>query len=279
VYLRKVGKSVSRLRLSSLLGLSRTSCYYQHKQEEKDELLKEQVLDCLRLNPAYGHRRIALDLNLGKKRVRRVMRKFGTKPYKRKARWRKRRDERRKEAPYQNLIKGICPIKPNLVWATDFTYLRFKGRFVYLATFMDLFTGEVVGWSMSTKHNKQLIFNAFFDALQNAGQLPLIIHSDQGAEYTSKEYVNLLASLNIKISMSKKASPWENGYQESFYNNFKTELGLEIDRYQTISHLIEAIHFQMNYYNHRRIQRRLKTSPVKFKLLHQAKQNSIAVSV
>jgi len=199
------------------------------------------------------------------------MRKFGIKPYKRKARWRKRCDERCKEAPYPNLIKGICPIRTNLIWVTDFTYIRYQGKFVYLATFMDLYTREIVGWSISNKHSKQLIFNALFDAIQNTGQLPKIIHSDQGAEYTSQEYTDLLKSLNIQISMSKKASPWENGYQESFYNNFKTDLGLEIDRHDTFSHLIEAIHYQMNYYNKQRIHRSLKTSPLKFKLLHQSR--------
>jgi putative transposase len=199
------------------------------------------------------------------------MRIFGIKPYKRKARWRKRRDERKKEASYLNLIKGICPIKPHLIWATDFTYIRYRGKFVYLATFMDLYTREIVGWSINNKHTKQLIFNALFDAIQNTGQLPKIIHSDQGAEYTSQEYTVLLKNLNIQISMSKKASPWENGYQESFYNNFKTDLGLEIDRHETLPHLIEAIHCQMNYYNKHRIHRSLKTSPVKFKLLHKSR--------
>jgi len=222
----------------------------------------------LRLNPSYGYRRVSLSLNEGKKKTRRVMRKFGIKPYKRKARWRKRRDERRREAPYQNLIKAICPIKPNLIWATDFTYIRYQGKFVYLATFIDLYTREIVGWSISNKHTKQLIFNALFDAIQNTGQLPKVIHSDQGTEYTSQEHINLLKNLNIQVSMSKKASPWENGYQESFYNNFKTDLGLEIDRFNTLGELIEGIHQTINYYNQHRIHTTIKTSPFKFRLLH-----------
>jgi putative transposase len=231
-------------------------------------LLREQIEQTLIIHPAYGHRRIAMELGLGKKRVRRVMRKFGLKPYKRRARWRKRRDEGRKEAIYHNLIKGSCPIRPNIIWATDFTYIRYQGKFLYLCTFMDIYTREIVGWSISNRHNQQLIFDALFDAIKTTGQLPKITHSDQGSEYTSKTYTDLLTSLNIQISMSKKGSPWENGYQESFYNNFKTELGLEIDRYTTLAHLIEAIHFQINYYNKHRIHRFLKTSPVKFKLLY-----------
>ena len=224
------------------------------------------------LNPAYGHRRVALELGLGKKRIRRVMRKFSLKPYKCKARWRKRRDEGKQEAVYQNLIKGSCPIRPNIVWVTDFTYIKYQGKFLYLCTFMDIFTREIVGWSISNRHNQQLIFDALFDGIKNTGQLPQIIHSDQGSEYTSKEYIELLTNLNVQISMSKKGSPWENGYQESFYNNFKTELGLEIDRYTTLAHLIEAIHHQINYYNKQRIHRALKTSPTKFKLLYQQRK-------
>lgn len=268
------GETVNQARFSRLLGLSRSSSYYHHQQPIKDELLREQIIQTQILHPAYGHRRIAIKLNLGKKRIRRVMRKFGLKPYKRKARWRKRRDERRREAPHQNLIKNLCPISLNLIWVTDFTYIRYQNKFVYLATFMDLYTREIVGWSISNKHTKKLIFEAFFDSVQNRGQLPKIIHSDQGAEYTCKEYVNLLTDLNIQISMSKKASPWENGYQESFYNNFKTELGLEIDRFETISHLIEAVHFQINYYNKYRIHSSLRTSPLKFRLLHQKTTSS-----
>jgi len=196
------------------------------------------------------------------------MRKFGIKPYKRKARWRKRRDERRKEAPYKNLIKGICPIKSNIIWVTDFTYLRYQNRFLYFATFMDLYTREIVGWHVSCRHTKSLVIEAFFDAFQRTGQLPRVIHSDQGVEYTSQEYTNLLKDLNIQVSMSKKASPWENGYQESFYNNFKTDLGLEFDRFNTTGELIEAIHQTINYYNQHRIHTILKTSPFKFRLLH-----------
>jgi len=158
----------------------------------------------LAFHPAYGHRRIAIALGIGKKRARRVMKLYGIKPYKRKARWRKRRDLRRKPAPYLNLIKGSCPIKPNLTWVSDFTYLRFKGKFFYLATFMDLFTREVVGWNISNRHNKELVLNAFMDGFKNRGTLPKTVHSDQGSEYNCKDYINLMNYLNIQVSMAKK---------------------------------------------------------------------------
>jgi len=136
--------------LANLLSVSRSGCYkQQNKQEIKDQLLKEQILECLSLNPSYGYRRVALALSEGKKRVRRVMRLNGIKPYKRKARWRKRRDERRPEAIFANLIKGSFPIVPNLVWVSDFTYLKYHDQYLYLATIMDLYTREIVGWYLS----------------------------------------------------------------------------------------------------------------------------------
>lgn len=195
------------------------------------------------------------------------MRKFGIKPYKRKARWRKRRDERRLPAPYQNLIKGSCPIRPGTTLVGDFTYIQYQKKIFYLATFMDLFTREIVGWSISHKHTKELIIEALLDAIKHLDHLPRIVHTDQGSEYTSKEYTKFLSSMGIQISMSKKSSPWENGYQESYYNNFKTDLGLEFDRFPSLGKFILGIHQTINYYNKHRIQTSLKMSPEQFRKL------------
>ena len=93
---------------------------------------------------------------------------------------------------------------------------------------------------------------------------PAYCHSDQGSEYDSYKYKDLIKSHHTQVSMSKKASPWENGYQESFYNNFKTDLGLEFERFQTIGELIEAIHQVIFYYNNQRIHTTLKMPPAKF---------------
>jgi len=200
---------------------------------------------------------------------------YGIKPYKRKARWTKRRDERRPEAIYQNLIKGSFPIVPNHTWVSDFTYLRFNSQFIYLATFMDLYTREIVGWQLSVRHTKELVINAFLDGFQNKGILPKIVHSDQGSEYNSKEYVKLMTNLGVTISMSNKSSPWQNAYQESFYNNFKTDLGLEFDRFDSIGHFVEAISQTISYYNHKRIHTTLKMSPNQFRQQHYLRQSHI----
>jgi putative transposase len=130
---------------------------------------------------------------------------------------------------------------------------------------MDLYTREIVGWNVSTKHTSELVINAFFDAVKTLGKMPKIIHTDQGSEYNCKEYTTLLEKLGIQISMSKKGSPWENGYQESYYDNFKTDLGLEFDRFSSLGELIEAIHQTIVYYNQTRIHTALKMSPAQFK--------------
>ncbi len=196
------------------------------------------------------------------------MKKFGIKPYKRLARWSKRRDLRRPPAEFPNLVKNICPIKPDLVYVSDFTYLRYQDKYLYLATLMDLFTREIVGWDISGRHTQELVGNALIDALINRVVTPRIIHSDQGVEYCSQGYLDLAQSLGIQISMSKKSSPWENGYQESFFSNFKTDLGLEFDRFNSVGELIEAVHQTINYYNKERIHTTLKMPPAKFRQLY-----------
>ncbi len=255
--------------VSAALGISRTVIYQPAlKLQTKREQLRQQILDVLSVNPGYGHRRIAMALGMGKKRVRQTMRLFGIKPYKRKARWSKKRDLGRPGAKYSNLIKGSCPIKPGITLVGDFTRIPYLGGIIYLATFMDLFTREIVGWNISTRHTSELVINALFDAIKTLGKIPLIVHTDQGAEYNCKEYLSLLQKLGIQISMSKKASPWENGYQESYYDNFKTDLGLEFDRFETLGELIAAIHQTIVYYNQKRIHTALKMSPVQFKHIY-----------
>jgi len=219
----------------------------------------------LELNPAYGHRRIALALGVGKKRVRRVMKLNGIKPYKRRVKWLKKEDYGKPDSGYPNLVKGICPIKPNTVFAGDFVRLLWNGKVIHLATFIDLFTREIVGWSVSTKHTTELVIEAFLDAIRTVGK-PMIVHTDQGSEYNAAEYLKFMEDLNVKVSMSAKASPWENGYQESFYDNFKTDLGLEFERFEAIGEFVEAIHHTINYYNRDRIHTKLKMSPFSFKL-------------
>jgi putative transposase len=268
---------VSKSLISSTLSVSRRNLYNNNtKQREKDNMLKDQILKVLEIHPSYGHRRIAMEISVGKKRVRRVMKLYGIKPYKRKAGWIKKRDWGKPDSGYPNLVKGTCPIRPGVVYAGDFTRLYWNRQVFYLATFIDLYSREVVGWSVSIRHTKELVIEAFLDAVINTRK-PLIVHTDQGSEYKSQEYTGLVNNLGVKISMSAKASPWENAYQESFYNNFKTDLGLEFERFETIGQLVEAVHQTIKYYNNYRIHTKLKMSPARFRTKHQTKHHNLTV--
>lgn len=258
-------KKVTKTELAASLGVSRSSLYYKAKRPALDLEVKSQIESVMVDNPSYGHKRIAIELKLNKKRILRIMKKFDLKPYRRRPkRPYKLKDNNKAPAKYQNLIKYFCPIRPNTVWAADFTYIEFQSRFIYLATVMDIYTREIVGCNISRFHNKELVIGAMLNALANSNSPPAYIHSDQGSEYDSIDYTKLCESNNIQVSMSKKATPGENAFQESFYSTFKLDFGRP-DQFDNLGELIEAIHLQIHKYNHRRIHTKLKMSPKQFK--------------
>jgi transposase InsO family protein len=129
---------------------------------------------------------------------------------------------------------------------------------------MDLFTREVIGVNISRFHNRELVLGALIDTLNKTRRVPKYIHSDQGSEYDSKDFVDFVKSKKVIISMSRKSHPWENGHQESFFSTLKLELG-DINRFETEGELIENIYHTVYYYNNRRIHTKLKTAPVNFR--------------
>jgi len=268
----KTFKNLTKSELARSLGLSRSSLYYRPKRPLIDEEIRRQIEAVLSDNPSYGHKRIALALKLNRKRILRVMKKFGLKPYKRRVRRSTREEDQDKPATrYANLIKDLKPVRPGQIWVSDFTYLRYQERFIYLATIMDLFTREIVGWNVSRFHNGELVLGALEMALKTH-QPPVYLHSDQGSEYESQEYTAMAEKLGIKISMSQKSSPWENAYQESFYSQFKLELG-RTNRFGSLGELVEEISQQLVYYNTERIHTSLKMSPLDFKRKQEVSDN------
>lgn len=254
----------SKTVMAKELGVSRSSLYYHPKLPEKDLKLKAEIEQVMSKHKAYGHKRIADALpGINKKRILRVMKLFNLKPQRtrRKAPV-KRQDVGQAPMNIPNLISGTVIEAQNQVWVSDFTYLPYFGRFLYLATVEDVFTRQIVGSAISFKHDAALVAQALLNAIASHS-LAEIIHSDQGSEYRSQDYLNLLKSLNIEPSMSEKSSPWQNGYQESFYSEFKLELG-HPECYPIIGELIEAIIQQIHYYNHERIHTALKCPPTVF---------------
>lgn len=250
--------------LARKLGISRGSLYYKKKLPEKDEELRHQIETVQKEHPAYGHRRIALEMGLNKKRVLRVMNKYNLKPLRRAKKPVKKADQNQSASNYPDITKRLSPIAPHVIWTEDFTYISFKGNFIYLASVNDRFTREVLGINIMTTHTSELVIKAFESACMNAESLPDYTHSDQGSEYRAEDFTAILSNLGIKISMTPKASPWRNGSQESFFSRFKCEFG-DFDRFDTLAELVEEVYVYMAYYNNSRIHTSLSTSPVKFR--------------
>jgi putative transposase len=247
--------------LARELGISRGSLYYRPKKPAKDWEVKCKIEEVLRDNPSYGHKRLAWYLHMNKKKVRRVMKIFGIKPYRRHAKkWKKTKNI---SAIYPNLLLTNQPEYENHIWTSDFTYLlRHKKKTVYVGTVLDLWSKKIVGLTVLTNHSSQLTINALLSALMTNSR-PAIFHSDNGKEYDAKDFKTVLENVGIKISRSKKGCPWENGYQESFYDKFKIDLG-DPNRFETLGELVSAIYETIHYYNHSRIHTTLKMSPVQF---------------
>lgn len=257
-------KPPNKTKLAKKLGIARSTLYYQPKMLIKDTLVKQRITEVMDSNPAYGHKRIAMALQQNKKKILRVMKCFKLKPkIIRGKKWVKKGDLNLPVPVYQNEIANFCPLKADIAWSGDFTYISYRGSFVYLATVMDIYSREILGAAVSRYHNQHLVRAAAFDAKQKRGCLPQYFHSDQGSEYRAEGHADYLVGEGVIVSMSHKSSPWENGYQESFYSQFKLELG-NVNRFATEAHLFEAIWHQLYYYNHHRIHTSLKMSPKQF---------------
>ena len=272
--MERAKKNATKTEIAKKLNISRASLYYERKIPVKDWELKQKIEAVLHNYPSYGHRRIALALKINKKRIKRVMKKFGIKPYRRRPKKpRKIEDENKKPAPYKNLLLSMSfPDTPHRVWVMDFTYLWFRGVFLYLATVMDLFTRRIVGWYVLNTHTTALVKGAFISALLTVSRGPNVSHSDQGSEYAAEEFIQLVEAVGTTVSMSRKASPWKNGYQESFYSQFKIDLG-DPSRFETTGELIAAIAQTINWYNTARIHTALKMSPMAFAQQYEQRSN------
>jgi len=262
--MRTLTTKINKTRLAKELGVSRSSLYYKKTREETDLELKRQVEAVMVDHKDYGHKRIAIDLSMGHNRIRRVMKKFNLKPYRRRhKKWIKKKDLKKPDTGIPNLIQPLLDkkllVRPNQVWCTDFTYIKYQGKFIYLATIIDLYTREIVGINISRFHNRFLVIGALEDAVIHF-KIPEIVHSDQGSEYDSEEFIVFVKIIGAKISMSKKGSPWENGHQESFFGHFKLEAG-DLNRFESLGELIEYIYNQIYYYNNKRIHSILKMTP------------------
>lgn len=265
--------STNKRLLSSLLKIDRKIIYYHHLLDQKDLTVKELIEQLHVVHPAYGHKRLAIALGYSPKRVLRVMHKFGIKPPRRRIKGHYLTQSTSNHS-YTNLIKGLIPSIPNQVLASDLTYLDYQGKFVYLATIVDTFTREIIGAEISQRHDSHLALSTIKSVFKNRQSITKnndqdklnkpIFHSDQGSEFMAQTVTNFLEKNNLQVSVSDKASPWQNPYQESLFDKFKNEIG-DINRFETLGELVAEIYSYIHYYNHLRIHTSLKMPPVLFK--------------
>jgi transposase InsO family protein len=154
----------------------------------------------------------------------------------------------------------------NQLWVADFTFVRLEEEFAYLAVVLDAYSRRVIGWSLGRAMNSGLVVGALKKALEERHPLPgLVHHSDQGVQYASMEYVEMLEGSGAVLSMSRAGRPWENGKCESFIKTLKHE---EIDArpYSTIVELAAHVEeFIERIYNPLRLHSALAyLSPVEF---------------
>jgi len=254
---------IDKKKLAEKLGIARSTLYYESKKKAQDEEIKKEIIEVMESNPAYGYRRVAIALNMNEKKVARIMRHNGLKPRLCRRKWQKKGDIGLPVAQYHNEIKKIEILEPNIAWVADFTYIKYQSSWLYLATVIDAYTGEVIGSAISNRHNRFLVKSAALDAIKKRGLLPQYFHTDQGSEYQSEEHADFLIKLGVTVSMSKKGSPWENGGQESFFSHYKLELE-NVNRFNSEGELIENIYGQIYYYNNLRIKTKLRMAPAKF---------------
>ena len=262
---------VTKTILARELGISLRSLWYKPTKPYKDWKLKCLIEEVLREHPSYGSRRIAIHLRMNRKPIKRVMNIFGIKAYRRRGRkWQKTKNIK---MVYPNLLMTECPMYENHIWVSDFTRLPFQGKVVYVATVEDLFTRKIVGLSVYTNHAVGLVLSAFMNAIHDNAR-PVIFHSDNGSEYSAKVFIEALETVGVLISRSAPGCPWENGYQESFYDKFKIDLG-DPSRFKTLGELVLAIYQTIWQYDHTRIHSALKMPPIQFALQAAQRYHSV----
>ncbi len=242
---------------SSALGVNRKNIYHEWKQPVKDRALKAEIEAVHRQHPAYGHRRVALHLGINHKRAQRVMAKFNLRPPRRKIK--RYSTVSTPHHSYHNLLCDLTVAHPHQVWCSDLSRIVYRGTVWYLATIEDLATRQIMAKNIGKRHDSHLVLSTLHRAF-STGQSPLIFHSDQGSEFMAQRCTDDLEHRGIQISVSDTASPWQNSYIESFYGRFKDELG-DVNRFDSVGEMIEAIYRQIHYYNHSRIHTALKMPP------------------
>jgi putative transposase len=196
---------------------------------------------------------LARGIRVGKERVRHLMQQHGIKA-KTKRKFVVTTDSRHNLPVAPDLVqRRFNPEAPNRLWSGDITYIATDEGWLYLAAVIDLFSRQVVGWSMQAHMQTSLVKDAltmaWFRRRPDAG---LIFHSDRGSQYCSHEFQNALRIWQMRSSMSRKGNCWDNAPTESFWGRLKTA-SLYGKKFATRREAMDAVLDWMAFYNHRRL--------------------------
>ena len=218
----------------------------------------------------YGWPRIwrelqASGVRVWKERVRRLMKEHGIK-----ARGKRKfvvtTDSKHKLPIAPNLLnRNFQPATPDRVWTSDITYIQTDAGWLYLAVVLDLYSRQVVGWSMQPHMQTDLVTDALRMAWFRRRPEPgLIFHSDRGSQYCSHAFQQVLASYGMKSSMSRKGNCWDNAPTESFWGSLKVGR-LYGMRFETRRQAMDEVIDWLTYYNHKKLHSTLNyISPMQF---------------
>lgn len=236
--------------------------HYRHRvgapQPDPDAELRDHIQRVALDWPCYGYRRITAELHrrgvaANHKRVLRLMREDSLLAL-RKRSFIRTTDSRHGLAVYPNLAAELTLSSINQLWVADITYIRLLREFVYLAVILDAFSRRCVGWALEHYLEAELALSALRMALGERQAGPgLVHHSDQGVQYASAAYTELLKERGIRISMSRRGNAYDNAKAESFIKTLKYE-EVYLFEYETIAEARSRIgHFLEEVYNQKRL--------------------------
>jgi putative transposase len=249
--------SLSIRRQCELLGLPRSTLYYEPATETAENLHLMRLLDQHYLKmPFYGSRRMTAWLQaeghaVNRKRVQRLMGIMGLEGLMPR-RSTSRPAKGHRVFPY--LLRGVEITHPDHVWSTDITYIPLRGGFVYLTAVMDWYSRYVLTWRLSNRLDGTFCVEALDEAL--AGGQPAIFNTDQGSQFTSDAFVGRLLDRAVAVSMDGRGRALDNVFIERLWRSLKYE-DIYLKDYATVDELYEGLLRYFELYNHERLHQSL----------------------
>ena len=255
--------------LLEIAQLPRSTFYYHRKYQntgDKYAQAKEEIQTIFHENKGrYGYRRVGMELrnrgfSLNHKTVQRLMKEMSLICRVRMKKHRSYKGETGKIANNE-LNREFCAERPNQKWVTDITQFRLFGQKLYLSPILDLYSGDIVTYTISDSPNLLMVTTMLEQAFRKIPDgTGLMLHSDQGWHYQHKQYRQMLAEKGVTQSMSRKGNYYDNSVMENFFGHLKSEL-LYLQEFESIDHFKEELIAYIDYYNNRRIKARLKGLP------------------